>query len=487
MRQPQDPTPRPPTLIEDAVFVNPDTDHPEISDITDVFDKWGATVLLVDFFAYSCTNCIRTIPHLKELYARYRPHGLEILAFAHPEFAFEGQPDNIRDWMARNDVTYPVFTDNDGTNWKQWGVLGWPTHFLIIKDKRSQYQGKLVTSLTHVGDRDNHEVYNAVSKLLKMEEPPQAPMDHEPFVDVEVFLGTGHRSKNVGGKGCSSQTGACAIMELSDSHPAEDLGMPVPASGRTTLYGARWCGYCRKAKALLSLQKESFDFVDVDDFGGAPAVLRRLHSDRSVPTEHRTLPMVFVGKDFVGGYSQLLLQYPDVDDEGLEKELQIATSAGDAIRNKVGEDGGEQETQAITVAYDKNGNKVSITFSGGEDSWVEETEAMTATEDALVTLRADLPGAAASEFFAYLVCEPSPGGGWIKLKRNATGAEAGSPRQPLEQFGKEIQVNFPGRHYLRKWVPSSLGEVRQTLMVSRGMRVYVLWLSTEPHSAIAAA
>src|SRR5438093_4137324 len=74
-------------------------------------------VVLIDFWAYSCVNCIRTVPALRELYARYHPFGLEIVGVHAPEFNFEKRPSNVQEAIRRNKILWPVALDNDMDTW----------------------------------------------------------------------------------------------------------------------------------------------------------------------------------------------------------------------------------------------------------------------------------------------------------------------------------------------------------------------------------
>lgn len=88
-------------------------------------------VVLVDFWAYSCVNCVRTFPMLRQLYARYRPFGLEIVGVHSPEFGFEKQTANVRDAIERSDLPWPVALDNDMETWRAYRNHYWPHVYLI--------------------------------------------------------------------------------------------------------------------------------------------------------------------------------------------------------------------------------------------------------------------------------------------------------------------------------------------------------------------
>jgi len=88
-------------------------------------------VVLVDFWTYSCINCIRTLPHLRAWYAEYHPLGLEIVGVHTPEFAFEHVLSNVRHATHDLHVTWPVALDNDYGTWNAYSNEGWPAEYLI--------------------------------------------------------------------------------------------------------------------------------------------------------------------------------------------------------------------------------------------------------------------------------------------------------------------------------------------------------------------
>ena len=88
-------------------------------------------VVLVDFWTYSCINCLRTLPYLKSWDARYRSKGLVILGVHTPEFAFEHDLGNVRAAVKRLGVRYPVALDNDYGTWNAYGNNYWPADYLI--------------------------------------------------------------------------------------------------------------------------------------------------------------------------------------------------------------------------------------------------------------------------------------------------------------------------------------------------------------------
>src|SRR5690349_11189368 len=88
-------------------------------------------VVLVDFWTYSCINCLRTLPHLEAWDARYRKDGLVIVGVHTPEFAFEHVVSNVRDASRKLGVRYPVAIDDDYKTWDAYQNDAWPAEYLI--------------------------------------------------------------------------------------------------------------------------------------------------------------------------------------------------------------------------------------------------------------------------------------------------------------------------------------------------------------------
>jgi cytochrome c biogenesis protein CcdA/thiol-disulfide isomerase/thioredoxin len=93
--------------------------------------KLRGKVVLVDFWTYSCINCLRTLPYLKAWDARYRSKGLVILGVHTPEFAFEHDQGNVSAAVKRLGIHYPVVLDNDYGTWKAYSNNYWPADYLV--------------------------------------------------------------------------------------------------------------------------------------------------------------------------------------------------------------------------------------------------------------------------------------------------------------------------------------------------------------------
>ena len=116
-------------------------------------------VVLVDFWTYSCINCLRTLPYLESWDKRYRSRGLVIIGVHTPEFGFEHDLGNVRDAVRRLKVRYPVALDNDYGTWKAYANNYWPAHYLIDQ------QGNVRE--VHIGEGDYAKTDHNIRLLLE--------------------------------------------------------------------------------------------------------------------------------------------------------------------------------------------------------------------------------------------------------------------------------------------------------------------------------
>jgi len=97
-------------------------------------------VVLVNFWTYSCINCLRALPHIREWAAKYKDRGLVVIGVHTPEFAFERDAGNVAKAAARLGVTYPVAIDSDFRIWNAFGNQAWPAIYVFGADGRLQRQ-----------------------------------------------------------------------------------------------------------------------------------------------------------------------------------------------------------------------------------------------------------------------------------------------------------------------------------------------------------
>lgn len=147
--------------------------------ISELKDK----VILIDFWTYSCINCIRTLPFIKDWYAKYHDKGLVIIGVHTPEFLFEHDVNNIKKAVASFGIKYPVAIDNDFKTWQNYQNQYWPAHYLINKE------GKVV--YVHFGEGDYSITENNIRFLLGINS--LAPMKQDQIfssqMTPETYLG----------------------------------------------------------------------------------------------------------------------------------------------------------------------------------------------------------------------------------------------------------------------------------------------------------
>jgi cytochrome c biogenesis protein CcdA/thiol-disulfide isomerase/thioredoxin len=115
-------------------------------------------VVLVDFWTYTCINCIRTLPFLKGLYATYHRYGLEIVGVETPEFTFEQDAGNVQQAIQGDGLRYPVVQDNNYGTWNAYGNQYWPAEYLIDAGGQVRH--------TKFGEGDYKQSEAAVRELL---------------------------------------------------------------------------------------------------------------------------------------------------------------------------------------------------------------------------------------------------------------------------------------------------------------------------------
>jgi cytochrome c biogenesis protein CcdA/thiol-disulfide isomerase/thioredoxin len=155
-------------------------------------------VVLIDFWAYSCINCQRAIPHVVDWYAKYKDSGLEVIGVHSPEYAFEKVQSNVVSGAADLGITYPVALDNNLSTWTNYRNRYWPAEYLIDADG----------TVRHIkfGEGDYDVTENLIRQLLTDANPDVELPSPSESVDItpasgqtpETYLGVG-KMVNYGG------------------------------------------------------------------------------------------------------------------------------------------------------------------------------------------------------------------------------------------------------------------------------------------------
>ena len=141
-------------------------------------------VVLVDFWTYSCINCIRTLPYVTKWYDTYKDQGLVVIGVHTPEFPFEQVTSNVQTAADRFGIHYPVAQDNNYGTWNAYKNEYWPAEYLIDKNGVIQYE--------HFGEGEYDHTENAIRELLGLnaDAKPNNGQDLSKVDSSEMYFGT---------------------------------------------------------------------------------------------------------------------------------------------------------------------------------------------------------------------------------------------------------------------------------------------------------
>lgn len=168
------------------------------------FRQLRGRVVLVDFWDYTCVNCIRTLPYVQAWHERYRDHGLTVIGVHTPEFTFAQYESNVERGIREFGLTYPIVIDSNREIWKSFANRYWPTKYLLDQEGYLRYG--------HFGEGGYSECEQVIQELLReinpaLELPPIMESlreeDHAGAVcyraSGEIYLG--HRRGRLGNEG----------------------------------------------------------------------------------------------------------------------------------------------------------------------------------------------------------------------------------------------------------------------------------------------
>jgi cytochrome c biogenesis protein CcdA/thiol-disulfide isomerase/thioredoxin len=245
-------------------------------------------VVLVDFWTYTCINCIRTLPYVTAWDRRYRDKGLTVIGVHTPEFPFEREAGNVADAIAQNGIEYPVVQDNEYGTWEAWANQYWPAKYLIDTKGRVRF--------AHFGEGEYGETEAAIRELL-------AEAGHEPGAHAEAhaeipsagtttpesYLGAGRALRFVNGSIAAGTQGFTASAdEVPDDGLAYEGRWRIGFDDATALAGARLDLDFGARKVFLVLGSR----------GGKPRPLRIL-------LDGKPLPQSFAGTDVDDGVATI--------------------------------------------------------------------------------------------------------------------------------------------------------------------------------------
>jgi len=153
------------------------------------FRQLRGRVVLVDFWDYTCVNCIRTLPYVQAWHERYREKGLTVVGVHTPEFTFAQYESNVERGIREFGLTYPIVIDSNREIWKAFANRYWPTKYLLDKDGYLRYG--------HFGEGGYGECEQVIQELLREIDPaiqlppPMEPVREEDHVGAVCYRPTG--------------------------------------------------------------------------------------------------------------------------------------------------------------------------------------------------------------------------------------------------------------------------------------------------------
>jgi cytochrome c biogenesis protein CcdA/thiol-disulfide isomerase/thioredoxin len=220
-------------------------------------------VVLIDFWTYTCINCIRTLPYLKAWDARYRKAGLTIVGVHSPEFSFEKDAGNVRRAIASFGIRYPVVQDNDLATWSAWGNQYWPAEYLIDARGRVRH--------VHFGEGEYDKSEAAIRSLLAERDgdlggmaKPRDPFTISAQATPETYLGSARAERWLPGKPRDGTHTYTAPASLPAGHFALGGTWRVTPEDATAVRDAALTAHVHARHVYLVLGGEGDVGVNVD-------------------------------------------------------------------------------------------------------------------------------------------------------------------------------------------------------------------------------
>ena len=214
-------------------------------------------VVFIDFWTYTCINCLRTLPFVKSLDDHYRKDGLVIVGVHTPEFGFEHDADNVGRAVKQLGLRYPVAQDNAYGTWNAYGNQYWPANYLIDAKGNVRY--------THFGEGDENQIEAAVRGLLAergarlpgSRAPGRGEQPNAQVATPETYLGTARAERFLPAKqtiGTHSFPGVAGSLPL--SHFALKGTWTISRESASAGRGAQLDAQFQAAKVYLVLSSQ---------------------------------------------------------------------------------------------------------------------------------------------------------------------------------------------------------------------------------------
>ncbi len=202
-------------------------------------------VVLIDFWTYSCINCIRTLPYVEGWYQKYEADGFVVIGVHTPEFAFEHDTANVQAAIQRFGITYPVAQDNEFATWNAYSNMYWPAHYLI--DATGHIRAE------HFGEGAYEETEAEIRDLLA--ESGMSALPSAAATDGPVPISRGQTPE--------TYLGSARASAYRGSYPGDgshDLTLPSDSQVHTWALGGKWDVASQFITAAAAGDKLQFQF-----------------------------------------------------------------------------------------------------------------------------------------------------------------------------------------------------------------------------------
>lgn len=246
-------------------------------------------IVLVDFWTYSCINCLRTLPYLKTWHEKYKDAGLQVIGVHSPEFAFEKSVSNVRRAVADLGIRYPVALDNAFGIWRSFRNQSWPAFYLLDGQGRLRY--------AVAGEHDYERTERMIRKLLEEagRPLPEADVVHPGARGVEAppLLSALHSGESYLGyeKATGFASGATPIRPGRDTvySPAANLGANQwTLAGSWQLEAERAVGTGKNSRVIQRFRARDLHMVLGPSVDGRPVRFRVTLDGQPPQADHGT-------------------------------------------------------------------------------------------------------------------------------------------------------------------------------------------------------
>ncbi len=255
-------------------------------------------VVLVDFWDYTCVNCIRTLPYIKEWHRRYKDYGLLIIGVHSPEFPFAKEIENVERAVKSFELSYPIVLDNNFAIWRSFGNSYWPAKYIFDANRRLRYY--------HFGEGEYQETERTIQALLKEITPSLNLLPTvEPIKDTDVpgavcypvtpELYLGYERGRIG-----NQEGWTPVRSFNFHADRAIIDHIFYLDGWFTVlaYGVRYVGGKEKPYGRLFLNYQGYEVnLVMHPPEDAPSDLKVEEGSSAIAGEKRTLGLVEVYQD----------------------------------------------------------------------------------------------------------------------------------------------------------------------------------------------